>query len=45
MRNNLKKTVANLGAKVLKSFAISTSASACSSVFYQPKEPKCLREK
>ncbi|AWI03841.1 cyclic lactone autoinducer peptide [Clostridium drakei] len=45
MKKILKKAAVNLSAKVLKSFAISTSASACSVSFYQPKEPKCLREK
>lgn len=45
MKNDLKKNVASLGAKVLKSMATSTSASACTHAFYQPKEPKCLKEK
>ncbi|EET84565.1 conserved hypothetical protein [Clostridium carboxidivorans P7] len=45
MKKSLKKVAANLSAKVLKSFALSTSASACAVGFYQPKEPKCLREK
>ncbi|WPC40855.1 cyclic lactone autoinducer peptide [Clostridium sp. JS66] len=45
MKNNLKKAAVKLSAKLLKSFAFSTSASACSVSFYQTKEPKCLREK
>ncbi|NMM61316.1 cyclic lactone autoinducer peptide [Clostridium sp. P21] len=45
MKKGLEKVVANLSAKVLKSLARSTSASACYTGFYQPKEPKCLREK
>lgn len=45
MKSNLKKFIASVSAKVLKASAFSTSASACLAGFYQPKEPKCLREK
>jgi cyclic lactone autoinducer peptide len=45
MKNGLKKAVASLSSKVLKSLALSTSASACCTGLYQPKEPKCLSEK
>ncbi|AKA70070.1 cyclic lactone autoinducer peptide [Clostridium scatologenes] len=45
MKKGLKKVAIDLSAKILKSCALSTSASACSFGFYQPKEPKCLREK
>ncbi|WP_125153540.1 cyclic lactone autoinducer peptide [Clostridium rectalis] len=40
MKNKVMKEVA----KVCKTMAKSTSASACTLSFYQPKEPKSLRK-
>ncbi len=45
MKNGFKEAAVRLSAKVLKTLAVSTSASACCAGLYQPKEPKCLREK
>ncbi|AYD39317.1 cyclic lactone autoinducer peptide [Clostridium fermenticellae] len=44
MKKNLRKKSAIICAKVLKHFAVSTSASACNLSLYQPKEPECLRK-
>lgn len=44
MKNTFEKKGAAVCAKVLKHFALSTSASACNWVSYQPKEPECLRK-
>lgn len=44
MKNKLTKYFFMLGAAVFTLFALSTSASACGWAFYQPEEPKCLRE-
>ena len=45
MKGKLKKAVLTLSEKVLTNVALTTSASACGLGAYQPKEPKCLREK
>lgn len=45
MKSKLKKIALTLGEKVLTSAALKTSASACNLAAYQPREPKCLREK
>lgn len=45
MNSKLKKTVLTLSEKVLTNAAMKTSASACGLGLYQPKEPKCLKEK
>ncbi|MBC2579787.1 cyclic lactone autoinducer peptide [Clostridium sp. DJ247] len=45
MRNKAVKTILMLGASIFTFFAVATSASACGYSFYQPKEPKCLRDK
>jgi cyclic lactone autoinducer peptide len=45
MKNKLKKTIRNLSTSLFKHTAVSTSASACTTSFYQPKEPKCLQKK
>jgi hypothetical protein len=44
MKNKIFKVMLTLGASVFTFFALSTSASACVYGFYQPKEPKCLRD-
>ncbi|OFI05843.1 hypothetical protein CLOACE_15380 [Clostridium acetireducens DSM 10703] len=44
MKNKLFKKLLGLGAGVFTFFALATSASACTCSFYQPKEPKALRE-
>lgn len=44
MKNKLSKKLVALTASILTLFALSTSVSACFIVFYQPLEPKCLRE-
>ncbi|WP_076719230.1 cyclic lactone autoinducer peptide [Clostridium pasteurianum] len=41
MKNTLKKNIS----VIFKRTAFSTSASACTFSFYQPKEPKCLQKK
>ncbi|MCT8978566.1 cyclic lactone autoinducer peptide [Clostridium sp. CX1] len=38
------KCMMMLAASAFTFFALSTSASACTWGFYQPEEPKCLRE-
>lgn len=38
------KSMMVLAASLCTFFALSTSASACGWAFYQPEEPKCLRE-
>ena len=45
MKNKLEKSLVTLSATVLTLFAKRTSVSACTFSFYQPEEPKCLREK
>lgn len=45
MKNRLIKGIVALSASVFTLFAFSTSASACGWAFYQPEEPKCLRER
>ncbi|MBV7273231.1 cyclic lactone autoinducer peptide [Clostridiaceae bacterium UIB06] len=45
MKGKLKKTVLTLSEKMLTNAALKTSTSACGLGVYQPKEPKCLREK
>lgn len=45
MKNKLMKGIVTLGASIFTVIAFATSASACGWSFYQPKEPKCLREK
>jgi cyclic lactone autoinducer peptide len=45
MKNKLTKAMLTLSGKVLTGFALKTSASACNLATYQPKEPKCLKEK
>lgn len=45
MKNKLGKNLISLGATIFTTFAKRTSASACTFSSYQPKEPKCLREK
>ncbi|KZL89458.1 cyclic lactone autoinducer peptide [Clostridium magnum] len=44
MRNKMFKAMMMLGASIFTFFALATSASACGYGFYQPKEPKCLRD-
>ncbi|MDP4145353.1 MAG: cyclic lactone autoinducer peptide [Bacillota bacterium] len=45
MKNNLKKGAVTMCEKIFTSMAKSTSASACLTSFYQPKEPKSLTKK
>lgn len=45
MKRELIKKASKLSANLLKAAAVSTSASACNFSFYQPKEPKALKEK
>jgi hypothetical protein len=44
MKNKILRVILTLGSSVFTFFAVSTSASACTFSFYQPEEPKCLRE-
>lgn len=44
MKNKMMKVLVTLGAALCTFFALSTSASACGFGFYQPEEPKCLRD-
>ncbi|MHC1681770.1 MAG: cyclic lactone autoinducer peptide [Clostridiaceae bacterium] len=44
MKEKTLKKVASIGEKLFNKVAHSTSASACSFAFYQPKEPKSLRK-
>lgn len=44
MKNKIFKGMLVLGASIFTFFALTTSASACGFGFYQPKEPKCLRD-
>lgn len=41
---NFNKLVMKLSAAFLTLLAVSTASTACFWGFYQPKEPKCLRE-
>lgn len=45
MKNMLSKKFIALTASVLTLFALSTAVSACFWFWYQPEEPKCLRDK
>lgn len=45
MKNKMKKTIKAVTISLFKHTAFSTSASACTFSFYQPKEPKCLQKK
>ncbi|MDP4145351.1 MAG: cyclic lactone autoinducer peptide [Bacillota bacterium] len=45
MKNKIKENAAKLCDKLFYSAATSTSASACTLGFYQPKEPKALSKK
>lgn len=42
-KNQVLRKIMVLGAGLFTFFAFSTSASACAWAFYQPEEPKCLR--
>lgn len=44
MGKRFTKAMVMMGAGILTFFAYTTSASACWFGFYQPEEPKCLRE-
>jgi AgrD protein len=44
MTNKLIRFFLSFGAVIFTFFALSTSASACVLGYYQPEEPKCLRE-
>lgn len=44
MKNKLSKKLVALTASVLTLFAMTTAVSACFWLFYQPEEPKCLRD-
>lgn len=45
MKNSIKKVVARIGKKIFVNAAFSTHDSACAFGFYQPKEPKCIKNK
>lgn len=44
VKNKVVKLFVSLATLICTLAALSTSASACNWVFYQPEEPKCLRE-
>lgn len=45
MKNSIKKVAAEISKKIFVNAAVSTHDSACAWGFYQPKEPKCIKEK